>query len=241
MLFRSEKLSCHEESIRERLRHGEFPNFIFDTYGHKGRYLISEVDFINFEKSFKLNGYITITEAADRLSCHKDTIRNYIKQNILPNVILRTQSEGYLIPEKDIENIKSANTIPPGYLTIDKVAERLKLSISYTKLLVLNNKFLNAHKTAYGIGSWIIPETDVVEYEKNISKNFTPENEYEFTTIDAINKFKHKTMHLDVPNPLLGSYNLYTEFVNHAISNSKANGETLIKKVAYYADRKSVV
>jgi len=229
----SQKLLCHEESVRELIRKGSFPNYI---RGHKNEYLLSEIDILSFEKQkpYQLTEHLTINEAAERLTCHPDTIRKYIKENKFPNVVLRSQREGYLIPETDIESFELSISIPPGYLTTSEVAERLKFSEGYTKQLILNNRFPNAYKLP--IGSWVIPESDVTDYETIIYHEFTPETKGQFTTLDAINKFKFKILNLEIPNTLQESFDLYMEFVNYTLSNSKANGDTLIKKVVYYAN-----
>lgn len=229
----AQKLSCHEESVREHIRKGNFPNYI---RGHKNEYLILETDIqlLEMQRPNKLPGHITIKEAAERLACHPDTIRKYIKVNKFPNAILRARREGYFIPETDIESFELALSIPPGYLTISEVAERLKFSEGYTKQLILNNRFPRAYKMA--TGSWVIPEADIANYETSLYQQFTPETKGQFTTLDAINKFKYKSLNLEIPNTLQNSFDLYMEFVNHTLSNSKANGDTLNKKVVYYAN-----
>lgn len=229
----AQKLSCHAETIRGHVRKGSFPNYII---GQKNEYLISVTDLQSFEKQWpsKLPGYLTIKETAERLDCHISTIRKYMKENAFPNIIIRSQTEGYLIPESDVESFELTISIPPDYLTINEVVKRLKLSKGYVKQLLSNNRFPKSYKLPSG--SWVIPESDVVNYETSQFQQFTPETQGQFTTLDAINKFKYKTLNLEIPKTLEKSFDLYMEFVNHTLSNSRANGDTLNKKVVYYAN-----
>ncbi|EGQ26205.1 hypothetical protein HMPREF9372_1795 [Sporosarcina newyorkensis 2681] len=229
-------LDCHPESVRELIRNGKFKN----VKSHLGRSYIVSADEVEKYYEYKINqikDYLNITNAAEFLSCDKDTIRNYLKKGVLKNYLYRKKSEGYLIHKDDLFRLKETLIMPDGFMKPEEAAKKLGVGVGQV-LNLARNKFVNSYKIKKNNGAetWIVSEEDVFMYKKVKEQRFTPENPGEYTTLDAVNKFKFETKDLivQVPESMSRTYELFSSYAKSKLSNSNARAETLKKKVSYY-------
>src|SRR5690625_5979470 len=71
--------------------------------------------------------YMNITQAAKFLSCHKDTIRSYLKKGLFKNYLYRSKREGYLIHKNDLVKVKEPLDIPEGFNSLKEAAKKLNM------------------------------------------------------------------------------------------------------------------
>lgn len=204
----AKNLDCHPESVRQLIRNGKFKN----VKNHLGRSYIVSTDEIEKYYEYKvgqIKDYLNITNAAKFLSCDKDTIRNYLKKGVLKNYLYRKKSESYLIHKDDLLRLKETLIMPSGFMEPEEAAKKLGVSVGQV-LNLARNKFVNSHKIQRnnGIEIWIVSEKDVFMYKQIKDLRFTPENPGEFTTLDAVNKFKFETKDLiaQVPESMSKTY-----------------------------------
>lgn len=235
-------LNCHPESVRELIRKGEFKS-VKKHLGDSYLVPVQEIERYYEQEINQIKDYLNITNAAEFLSCHKDTIRTYLKKGVFKNYLYRNKSEGYLIHKNDLLRFKEPLIIPEGFNTPEDAAKKLDISVQQV-LNLARNKFTSSYKIKKNNGAetWIISEEDVVMYKKRKELRFTPENPFEYSTIDAVNKFKFETKDFIAQFP--DKSKTCTLFSNYAISklsNSNAREETLKKKVAYYIKTLEVI
>ena len=229
-------LDCHPESVRELIRNGKFKN----VKSHLGKSYIVSTDEVEKYYEYKIDqikDYLNITNAAEFLSCDKDTIRSYLKKGVLKNYLYREKREGYLIHKDDLLRLKETLIMPNGFMKPEEAAKKLGIGVGQV-LNLARNKFVNSYKIKKNNGAetWIVSEEDVFMYKKVKEQRFTPENPGEYTTLDAVNKFKFETKDLivQVPESMGKTYELFSSYAKSKLSNSNARAETLKKKVAYY-------
>src|SRR5699024_309186 len=241
----AETLNCHQESVRQLIRNGEFKGVKWHS-GNGHGYLVwaEEVKRFYNRKIYQVKDYVNITQAAEFLSCHKDTIRKYIKKGVLNNYLYRDKCEGYLIYKEDLLKTQAPLNIPDGFMDPEEAAKRLKVSKGQV-LSLARSKFKSSYKIKKGNGmkTWIISEEDVSMYKKVKDQKFTPENADEYTTLDAVNKFEFEAgdLFFQIPRFMVETYELYSNYAKSKLSNSNARAETLKKKVAYYIKTMEII
>lgn len=229
-------LNFHEESVRGMIREGKFKNVKKHL---RNSYIVStrEVEQLYEYEINPIKDYLNITKAAEFLSCHKDTVRTYIKKGIFKNYLYRKQSEGYLIHKDDLVRLKETLIIPAGFMKPEEAAKKLGIGVGQV-LNLARHRFENSYKIkkSNGAETWIVSEEDVCIYKKVKDQRFTPENPGEYTTLDAVNKFIFETKDfiIQAPEFMSKTYELFSSFAKSKLTNSNARAETLKKKVVYY-------
>lgn len=238
----SKYLNCHPETVRDLIRKGEFKN----VKKHLGDSYVVPVQEVERYFEYEINqvkDYLTLTEAAEFLSCHKDTIRSYLKKGTFKNYLYRKQSEGYLIHKSELLKLKDPLIIPDGFMIPEEAAMKLDISVGQV-INLARNKFENSYKIKKnnGVETWIVSEEDVFIYTKIKEQKFTPETPLEYTTLDAVNKFKFETKDLVVQfSDKSKTHQLFSSYAISKLANSNAREETLKKKVAFYIKTLEVI
>lgn len=238
----AEKYNVHPETIRGLIRKDILK-------GHKKNvgksYIVSasEVEAYFEEKLIIKEKYANIDEVAQIAGCSKDTIRTYIKKGIVNDYIQRSKTEAVLINRSEIDKIKEIYSqeripLPTGYIFPEDVMKLLNIKSISRARQIMDKYMKSAKKITNGFhnnGYWIVLETEVIEYKQKLEKErFVPQTPGEFTTIDAINKFKFETDKITIPLKFTQTFKLYMEYACEKIANSEARSETLSKKTAYY-------
>src|SRR5699024_8881991 len=226
-------LGCHPETIRELIRNGRFKS-IKKNLGNK--YIVSakEVEKYYNEQIYSVKDYMNITQAAKFLSCHKDTIRSYLKKGLIKNYLYRNKIEGYLIHKNDIAKINEPLSIPEGFYSLKDAAKKLDMKIGQVSKLV-ENKFENSYQAIENNGknTWIVSEKDIMMYQKRKKERNLLKKTPEYSTLEAVKKYNNKTENLILQFPnKKNTHKLFSNYAINKLSNSNAREETLKKKVA---------
>lgn len=235
-------LDCHPETVRELIRNGQFKNVKKHS---RNNYMVSveEIEKYYTEKIYAIKDYKNITQAAKFLSCHKDTIRSYLKKGLFKNYLYRSKREGYLIYKNDLVKINEALNIPEGFNTLKDAAKKLNMRVGQASKLVAD-KFINSYqaKERNGKKTWIVSEKDIIMYKKRKKEKLIFEKNFEYSTLDTVKKFKNKTEDLihQFPNKN-ETHKLFSNYAINKLSNSNAREETLKKKVSYYIKTLKIV
>ncbi|MEY8643114.1 helix-turn-helix domain-containing protein [Staphylococcus arlettae] len=235
-------LSCHQETVRELIRNGQFKNVKKHS---RNSYIVSieELEKYYKEKIYAIKDYMNITQAAIFLSCHKDTIRSYLKKGLFTNYLYRNKIEGYLISKNDLVKMIEPLNIPEGFITLKDAAKKLNMKVGQVSKLA-EDKFKNSYqaKEKNGKKTWIVSEKDIMMYIKRKKQRLESEKDIEYSTLDAVKKFKNKTENLihQFPNKK-EIHKLFSNYAINKLSNSNAREETLKKKVSYYIKTLKIV
>src|SRR5699024_5398911 len=99
------------------------------------------------------------------------------------------------------------------------------------------NKFINSYQSRERNGkkTWVVSEKDIIVYKKRKKEKLIFEKNFEYSTLDAVKKFRNKTEELihQFPNKN-ETHKLFSNYAINKLSNSNAREETLKKKVTYY-------
>lgn len=233
---------CHPETVRELIRNEHFKNVKKHL---RNSYMVSveEIEKYYKEEIFAIKDYMNITQAANFLSCHKDTIRSYLKKGLFKNYLYRSKREGYLIHKNDLVKVKEPLDIPEGFNSLKEAAKKLNMKVGQVSKIA-ENKFINSYQSREENGkkTWIISEKDIIMYKKRKKEKLIFEKNFEYSTLDAVKKFKNKTEDLihQFPNKN-ETHKLFSNYAINKLSNSNAREETLKKKVAYYIKTLKIV
>ncbi|KGR90472.1 hypothetical protein CD30_11045 [Ureibacillus massiliensis 4400831 = CIP 108448 = CCUG 49529] len=241
LAYQIQKYNIHPESIRELIRKNILKNHkkhVRDSY----IVLASEVE-AYFEEKLTLNEkYANIDEVSQIIGCSKDTIRIYIKNGTVNDYIKGPNTSKFFINRSEIDRIREIYSqeripLPKGYIFPEDVMELLDISLQSARETIKKH-MKSAKKVTNGfnkMGYWIVLESEVIEYkQKQENDRFLPQTPGEFTTIDAVNKFKFEVDKITIPLNLTTTAKIYMEYARHKLANSEARSETLSKKTAYY-------
>ena len=234
--------NCHPETVRELIRNGQFKNVKRHS---RNNYMVSveEIEKYYKEKVYAIKDYMNITQAAKFLSCHKDTVRSYLKKGLFKNYLYRDKREGYLIYKDDLIKMNEPLNIPEGFNTLKDAAKKLNMKIGQVSKLA-EDKFENSYQAKENNGkkTWVVSEKDIMMYKKRKKERLKSERSFEYSTLEAVKKFKNKTENLihQFPNKK-ETHKLFSNYATNKLSNSNAREETLKKKEAYYIKTLKIV
>lgn len=237
----AEEYNIHPETIRELIR----KNILKNHKRHvRNSYLVlsSEAEAYFRDKLTIKEKYANIDEVSQIIGCSKDTIRNYIKKGIVYDYIKGPNTSEFFINKSEIDRIQEIYSqeripLPKGYIFPEDVMELLDISLPNARKTIKKH-MKSAKKVTNGfnkIGYWIVLESEVLEYKQKLENDrFLPQTPGEFTTIDAVNKYKFEVDKITIPLNLAKTSKIYMEYACHKLANSEARSETLSKKTAYY-------
>jgi predicted DNA-binding transcriptional regulator AlpA len=107
--------------------------------------------------------YITLQEAIERLNNTKSTILRWLNSGAFPGAILNKAK--WLIPMVEVEYIEQNRLKLDAFLNTQQLVQRFSCHEKTVIRLIKDGNFPNViYKNGY-----LIPESDVIQYEKNIS------------------------------------------------------------------------
>src|SRR5699024_9747091 len=122
--------------------------------------------------------------------------------------------------------------IPEGFNSLKEAAKKLNMKVGQVSKIA-ENKFINSYQSRERNGkkTWVVSEKDIIVYKKRKKEKLIFEKNFEYSTLDAVKKFKNKNE----------THKLYSNYAINKLSNSNAREETLKKKVSYYIKTLKIV
>ncbi|HDR7887492.1 TPA: helix-turn-helix domain-containing protein, partial [Bacillus paranthracis] len=156
----SKELNFQLEILQHYIDLNQFPNAFQDL---KNRWFIPKKDIENYTGlSNDDTSYFTTEQASKELNILPGTILNYIKSDTFPNAF-QNSNNIWLIPKEDIEHLKTRNTIPENYMSVEETATRIEKHPVVVKKYIRDGTFFQNRiilkRRAY------IPLTDIIDYE----------------------------------------------------------------------------
>lgn len=213
-------LNKDDSSILPLIHNGEFSNAYFDEF--QKRYLIPKAeitDYINRKETFE--GYISINECAQKLSCTEKEVLQMIKNGDLRFTKKNFQGDT-LILEKDLQTL--LKRVNKELLTLKQASKELEMPTKDILKLIQNEKLYSTSFSDATSGNihTLIPIDTIDSLKANKEKNFS---------ITSIELYNTKIATLHFKEDLKNTVNLYNEFVLLKISQTRGQEDAFTDKV----------
>ncbi|MHA4160345.1 helix-turn-helix domain-containing protein [Bacillus cereus] len=156
----SKELNLKPATIRGYIKSDIFPS-AFKHFTNMWFISKEDIEKLKAKNKIPLN-YLSVEEAATRISKHPDIVKKYIRDGTFFQNRIIIKRRAY-IPLTDIIDYESMLELPEGFMTVQDVCKKLNKDDSSILPLIHNGEFPNAYFNVFQ-KKYLIPETELSDY-----------------------------------------------------------------------------